>query len=292
MPHNHDHDTTRNIGVAFVLNFTFAIFELAGGIWTISLAITSDAIHVLGDSLSLALAWYLERYAKKGGDSRFSYGYRRFSLLGALINTVILLLGSVYILSEAIPRLINPEPTNAQGMIIFAVVGIVVNGLAALRLRGTDSMNARVVSLHLLEDVFGWIAVLIVSLVLLFTDLYILDPLLSILITLFILYNVIRNLRKTLALFLQGVPDNLNLVAIEDQILSIEEVQSTHHTHVWSLDGVHHVLSSHIVLADNVSKGDLICVREKIKEKLGQFDLSHSTIEIEFGDDDCMIMTD
>ena len=292
MPHNHDHDTTRNIGVAFVLNFTFAIFELAGGIWTNSLAITSDAIHDLGDSLSLALAWYLERYAERGGDSRFSYGYRRFSLLGALINTVILLLGSVYILLEAIPRLVNPEPTNAQGMIIFAVIGIAVNGLAALRLRGTDSMNARVVSLHLLEDVFGWIAVLIVSLVLLFTDLYILDPLLSILITLFILYNVIRNLRKTLALFLQGVPDNLNLVAIEDQILSIEEVQSTHHTHVWSLDGVHHVLSSHIVLADNVSKDDLICVREKIKEKLRQFDLSHSTIEIEFGDDDCMIMTD
>ena len=292
MPHNHNHDTTRNIGVAFVLNFTFAIFELAGGIWTNSLAITSDAIHDLGDSLSLALAWYLEKYAERGGDSRFSYGYRRFSLLGALINTVILLLGSVYILLEAIPRLVNPEPTNAQGMIIFAVIGIAVNGLAALRLRGTDSMNARVVSLHLLEDVFGWIAVLIVSLVLLFTDLYILDPLLSILITLFILYNVIRNLRKTLALFLQGVPDNLNLVAIEDQILSIEEVQSTHHTHVWSLDGVHHVLSSHIVLADNVSKDDLICVREKIKEKLRQFDLSHSTIEIEFGDDDCMIMTD
>ena len=292
MPHNHDHDTTRNIGVAFVLNFTFAIFELAGGIWTNSLAITSDAIHDLGDSMSLALAWYLEKYAERGGDSRFSYGYRRFSLLGALINTVILLLGSVYILLQAIPRLVNPEPTNAQGMIIFAVIGIAVNGLAALRLRGTDSMNARVVSLHLLEDVFGWIAVLIVSLVLLFTDLYILDPLLSILITLFILYNVIRNLRKTLALFLQGVPDNLNLVAIEDQILSIEEVQSTHHTHVWSLDGVHHVLSSHIVLADNVSKDDLICVREKIKEKLRQFDLSHSTIEIEFGDDDCMIMTD
>jgi cobalt-zinc-cadmium efflux system protein len=292
MPHKHDHDTTRNIGVAFVLNFSFAIFELAGGIWTNSLAITSDAIHDLGDSLSLALAWYLERYAGRGGDSRFSYGYRRFSLLGALINTVILLLGSVYILSEAIPRLINPEPTNAQGMIIFAVVGIAVNGMAALRLRGTDSMNARVVSLHLLEDVFGWIAVLIVSLVLLFTDLYILDPLLSILITLFILYNVIRNLRKTLALFLQGVPDNLNLLAIQDQILSIEEVQSTHNTHVWSLDGVHHVLSSHIVLADNVSKDDLICVREKIKEKLRQFDLSHSTIEIEFGDNDCMIMTD
>ncbi len=292
MPHNHNHDTTRNIGVAFVLNFTFAIFELAGGIWTNSLAITSDAIHDLGDSMSLALAWYLEKYAERGGDSRFSYGYRRFSLLGALINTVILLLGSVYILLQAIPRLVNPEPTNAQGMIIFAVVGIAVNGLAALRLRGTDSMNARVVSLHLLEDVFGWIAVLIVSLVLLFTDLYILDPLLSILITLFILYNVIRNLRKTLTLFLQGVPDNLNLVAIEDQILSIEEVQSTHHTHVWSLDGVHHVLSSHIVLADNVSKDDLICVREKIKERLRQFDLSHSTIEIEFGDDDCMIMTD
>ena len=292
MPHDHDSHTTQNIGLAFVLNFAFAVLELFGGIWTNSLAITSDAIHDLGDSLSLALAWFLEKYSYRVGDERFSYGYRRFSLLGALINTIILSIGSIYILSEAIPRLINPESTNAGGMILFAIVGIAVNGIAVLRLQTSESINARVVALHLLEDVLGWIAVLVVSVILLFTDLYILDPILSIAISLFILYNVVRNLRKTVALFLQAVPDNLNIDEIERRILTIEEVNSIHHTHLWSLDGTHHVLSSHIVLADNVSKDDLVCVREEIKHRLRNFDLSHSTIEIEFGEDDCMMMVE
>ncbi|MEA3439494.1 MAG: cation diffusion facilitator family transporter [Chloroflexota bacterium] len=290
MSHNHNHNTTRNIRTAFLLNLSFALLEIFGGIWTNSLAILSDAIHDLGDSFSLGLAWYLEKYSEKERNSTFTYGYRRFSLLGALINTIVLIVGSIFILVNAIPRLLNPEPTNAQGMIIFALVGVAVNGLAVLRLRNSKSMNVRVVALHLIEDVFGWVAVLIMSIILLFTDYYILDPILSILFTGFILFNVVKNLRKTLALFLQAAPDTMNIHQIEQQLLSLEQVQSTHHTHIWSLDGEHHVLSTHVVLADDVSKNDLLCVREEIKFKLKQFDLSHSTIEIEFGEDDCMMI--
>lgn len=292
MPHNHDHETTGNIRTAFFLNLAFTLIEIFGGLWTNSMAILSDAIHDLGDSVSLGLAWYLENYSKRQGDRRYSYGYRRFSLLGALINTTILIVGSVFILSEAIPRLFSPEPTNAPGMVIFALIGIIINGLAVLRLRGTESMNARVVALHLLEDVFGWVAVLVVSILLIFTDYYILDPILSILFTLFILYNVVRNLRKTIALFLQAVPENLDIEEIEGELRTLDMVQSIHHTHIWSLDGVHHVLSTHVVLHEDVSKDDLLCIREEIKFKLRQYDLSHSTIEIEFGEEDCMMLTD
>jgi cobalt-zinc-cadmium efflux system protein len=283
----HSHNTTRNIRLAFFLNLLFTILEIFGGLWTNSLAILSDAVHDLGDSLSLGLAWYLEKYAEKGEDPKFSYGYRRFSLLGALINAVILIVGSLFIISRAIPRLVEPEHTDARGMILFAIVGILVNGLAVFRLRASKSMNARVVAWHLLEDVLGWIAVLIVGVVLLFTDNHLLDPILSILIAIYVLYKVIWNLRETIGLFLQSVPESIEINEILRRVDGIENVESTHHTHVWSLDGEHHVLTTHVVVEESISKIDVRRVKDAIKEVLGAYEFSHITLEIEYGDDDC-----
>jgi len=283
----HSHSSTENIRVAFFLNLLFTLLEIVGGIWTNSLAILSDAVHDLGDSLALGLAWYLDNFSKRSNDRRFSYGYRRFSLLSALINTLVLVGGSIIILSKAIPRLLAPEPANAPGMALFAVFGIVVNGAAVLRLRGEQSMNARVVAWHLLEDVLGWVAVLIVSIVLLAADLYVLDPLLSILITAYVLFNTLRNLWKTAGLFMQAVPENMDLEQIDAALCAIPEVLSTHHTHVWSLDGEHHVLTTHVVVQEDTSKDDLVCIRRSIQDVLRKLQLSHSTVEIEFGDDDC-----
>jgi cobalt-zinc-cadmium efflux system protein len=287
MNHDSRNDDSTNIKTAFFLNLAFTILEIFGGLWTNSLAILSDAIHDLGDSLSLGLAWFLGNYAQRERDRRYSYGYRRFSLLGALVNTLVLLAGSILVLSQAVPRLINPQHSNAQGMLIFAVVGILVNGAAVLRLRGSQSMNARVVAWHLLEDVFGWIAVLIVAIVLLFADIHILDPILSILITLYILYNVLKNLRETLSLFLQRIPQNLDLAEIEDRIANIDRVKSTHHTHIWSLDGEHHVLTTHVVVSDSLSKEQASSVKQEVKQILQPYQLSHLTVEIEYGEADC-----
>jgi cobalt-zinc-cadmium efflux system protein len=290
MDHIHTHDSSGDIKIAFFLNLTFTVIEIFGGIWTNSLAILSDAIHDLGDSLSLGMAWYLERVANKEQDQKYSYGYRRFSLLGALVNTIVLIVGSILVLSQAIPRLINPEPTNARGMIIFAFLGILVNGLAVLRLRGRNTLNARVVALHLLEDVLGWVAVLVVSIaLLLFPHLYILDPLLSILITVYVLYNVIKNLRKTFALFLQAVPENVNLDEIEQRLLEINRVCSTHHTHVWSMDGEHHVLTTHVVVDDDTGKEEVQCIKEEINQISRELDFVHTTVEIEYGDGNCVM---
>jgi cobalt-zinc-cadmium efflux system protein len=150
-------------------------------------------------------------------------------------------------------------------------------------------MNSRIVALHLFEDVLGWLAILIVSIIITYTELYVLDPILSIIITIYILYNVFRNLKKTIELFLQAVPDNIDLKTIENDLNSINHVISTHHTHVWSLDGDHHVISTHIVIDEQISKEDLMCIREEIKQKLRQLKFSHSTVEFEFGDKDCMI---
>ena len=287
--HSHSHQITNNIKLAFFLNLGFAILEIFGGYWTNSLAIVSDAVHDLGDSLSLGLAWYLEKKSNQKGNKVFSYGYRRLSLLAALINTLILFGGSLYVISEAIPRLLNPQPTDAKGMILFAILGIAVNGLAMLRLSRQSSLNASVVAWHLLEDVFGWIAVLIVSITLLFADVYILDPILSLLISAYILYNAIANLRKTITLFLQAVPDNIDIQHLEKSITSLEKVDSTHHTHVWSLDGERHVLTTHIVVVDSTSREDIQSIKSAIQHLGKELNLEHITVEIEYLNEYCQM---
>ena len=290
MTHHHDHaahSSTEGLKIAFVLNLGFALLELVGGLWINSLAIVSDSLHDLGDSVSLGLTWYLDRYAEREEDVQYSYGYRRYSLLGALLNALILIGGGVLILSEAVPRLLRPASPNAQGMVVFAVFGILVNGAAALRLRKNVSFNARMVSWHLLEDVLGWAAVLVVSVVLFFWEIPVLDPLLSIVITLYVLYNVIGNLRKTSAVFLQAVPAEFDIDEIESALQAIKHVCEVHHTHVWSLDGKHHVLTTPLVLEDDVTKQTAMDVKCEAKAALTDLVLTHVTIEIEYGGETC-----
>lgn len=290
--HSHSHQITKDIKLAFFLNLGFAILEIFGGLWTNSLAIVSDAVHDLGDSLSLGLAWYLEKYSNKQSDRAFSYGYRRLSSLAALINTLILFIGSLYVISQAIPRLINPEPTDARGMILFAILGVAVNGLAMVRLTKTTSLNARVVAWHLFEDALGWVAVLIVSVALLFTDYYILDPILSILIAVYIFYNAIANSRKTLLLFLQAVPENIDIQQLEKSILALDKVDSLHHTHVWSLDGENHVLTTHVVIENDTNREEILSIKGVIQHLGEELNLEHITVEIEYLSEYCKMRQD
>jgi len=238
---------------------------------------------------ALGLSWYLNRYSERGQDAQYSYGYRRYSLLGALTSAGVLVVGSVAVLAEAVPRLLAPEPANAPGMALIAVVGIAVNGVAALRVRGGQSLNVRMVAWHLLEDVLGWAVILIVSIVLFFTDWYILDPLLSIVVTVYVLVNVLRNLRKTIALFLQATPDAYDVAALDAQIAELPGANRTHHTHVWSLDGDHHVLSTHVVVEDALTRAESVALKADIRTLAHVRACEHITIEIEFGDDDCSI---
>lgn len=286
--HNHDHGNTKNIQLAFFLNLTFTIFEVIGGFYTNSMAILSDALHDLGDSFALGLAWILEKKSQRGRTKTFTFGHKRFSLLSALINGLILLGGSFFILSEAIPRLMNPEHSNATGMLLFAIVGIIVNGAAVLKLRKGSSMNVRIVATHLLEDVLGWGAVLIISIVMLFKDIHILDPILSILITLYVLFNVIKNIKSTIKIFLQAVPDNVDIDEIENKITSVKNVSSVHHAHMWSEDGEHHVFTVHAVVSTtDISK--ILQIKNTIKSILSKYSISHATVEIEFEEETCFM---
>lgn len=284
---HHDHDESGTIGVAFFLNFSFALIEVAGGLLTNSVAILSDALHDVGDSLALALAWYLQKVSGRGRDRRFTYGYRRFSLLGALINSVILIGGSMVILAMAISRLIAPQPTIALGMLALAVLGIVVNGAAVLRLKKGHSQNAKVVALHLLEDVLGWGAVLVGALVIHFTGWYWIDPLLSLGIAVYILINAYRNLRTATKILLQGIPEGLDLAAIEAKLSAVAGVVSFHDLHLWSLDGERTILTVHLVL-DAPATPEASCrVKQGTVAAMNDLGIDHCTIEIEGPDEPC-----
>lgn len=287
MSHLSSRQGTDDLRLVFLLNLSFTIVEIAGGFWTNSVAILSDAVHDLGDSLALGAAWYLERYAQRGSNRRFSYGYRRFSLLGAWTTTVVLIVGGIFILSEAIPRLFQPEMPHAPGMLFFAMLGISANSIAALRLRGRRSLNTRVAFWHLIEDVLGWVAVFVIAIVLLIVDFPVLDPVLSILITAYILFNVFRHVRQTFLLFLQAVPEDIDLVELRRRLNTLTHVRSTHHTHVWSLDGSQHVLTTHIVV-DNVStKTEVSRLRADVAQLCEEYGFAHTTVEIEWGDNEC-----
>lgn len=295
MSHNHSHNhttTSKNFRTVFFLNFGFTLFEIVGGILTNSIAIISDALHDFGDSISIGLAWYLEKYSHKKSDNKYTYGYGRFSLLGALINAMVLIIGSTFVLANAIPRIIEPQETNAEGMILFAIIGVLVNGAAVFRLKNEESMNARVLMLHLLEDVLGWIAILAVAIALLFWQTYILDAILSIVITLYILFNVTVNLKKTISLFLQATPDHVQLEMIDEKLKSIDKVISSHHTHVWSLDGANHILTTHLIVDKSTTRNEIVRIKSKCKQLFEDLKMTHFTIEIELEDEVCLMKDD
>ncbi len=290
MAHDHSHNTSgKNLKIAFFLNLGFTIFEFIGGIYVNSVAIVSDAVHDLGDSLSLGTAWYLDKKSHQESNSKYSFGYKRFSLLGALINSLVLIAGSIYVISEAVGRILEPESSDAKGMIIFAIIGVTVNGYAAWKLSSGKTLNEKVVSWHLLEDVLGWFAVLIVAIILLFEDIQYLDPALSLLITLYILYNVFKRLKETLFIFLQGVPKDIDLNGLENRILKVENIASLHHMHVWSMEGENHVFTVHLKLKHIQELKQLQEVKERMREILEEYHFDHFTVETELDSDTCKL---
>ncbi len=288
--HEHSHNSTStiaNIRLAFFLNLIFAVAEFIGGLYINSVAVLSDSLHDLGDSISLGLSWYFEKLSHRNRNGKYSYGFRRFSLLGAVINAIILVVGSIFIIREAVLRLMNPVQTNVQGMAIFALIGITINGFAAYRMQRGKTMNAKMLTWHLLEDVLGWVAVLIVSIVMMFVDQPSLDPILSMGLSLFVLYNVIKTLVETISLFLQAVPAEVDMDEIERRIKRLEKVMDVHHTHVWSLDGEENVLTTHIVLAEGAKSQEIRQVKNSIREIAKEFHCDHTTVELEYLKHEC-----
>ena len=301
--HDHDHDddhhhekkgggdVVRDLWIAFILNLVFTVVEFIGGIFSNSMAITTDAVHDLGDTLAIGSALFFEKYSTKKRDAGYSYGYRRYSPMAAFINSIILVAGSVLMISQAIPALFDPQQVKPDIMLGMAIAGMVFNGIAVLKLKhshahghGGHSHNRNTVMLHLMEDLLGWIAVLIGSIIIRFTGWHILDPILSLGIALYILFNAIKGIRATGKILLQAVPDSVKIKALEEKIKSISGIENIHDLHIWTLDGNYDVLTVHI---KPVATADLVD-RKRIQhdaEKLIRAEkIKHYTIQMDWED--------
>ena len=274
--------TEKNILIAFILNLAFSIFELIGGAITNSVAITSDAIHDMGDSLSIGISYLLEHISKKNPDNQYTYGYVRYSVIGSFITTTILLVGSILVIINSTKRLINPVEINYNGMILFAILGTVVNFLAAYFTKEGDSLNQKSVNLHMLEDVLGWIVVLVGAIIMKYTNIYIIDSILSILVAIFILVNSLKNFKAIIDLFLEKTPNNISIPELKEHLLKIKVIKDIHHIHIWSIDGYHNYATMHIVSKDISKK-----LKDKVRKELKEHNITHVTIELENIDEHC-----
>jgi len=275
--------TEKNILIAFILNISFSIIEIIGGFITNSVSIMSDAIHDFGDALSIGLSYFLEKKSKKEPDNKYTYGYIRYSILGAFITTCILTIGSIIVIYNACVRLLNPATINYDGMILFAIFGITVNLLAAWFTKEGKSLNQKAVNLHMLEDVLGWLVVLIGAIIMKFIDITILDSIMSIAVALFILINSVNNFKTIIDLFLEKAPNSISTEELKSHILAIEGILDVHHIHIWSIDGYNNYATMHVI----VKKKSYSKIKTLVKEELKEHGISHVTIEIEDKDEEC-----
>ncbi|WP_413942763.1 cation diffusion facilitator family transporter [Bdellovibrio sp. HCB-162] len=286
--HHHSHAVVGRMKLALALNFGFACIELVGGVLTNSVAILSDALHDFGDALAMGLAIFLEKFSHRKSDGSFSYGYRRFSTLGAVITGVILVVGSIFILMEAVPRLMTPQQPHADGMILLAILGVAVNGFAAFRVSKGESLNEKMLMWHMLEDVIGWALVLVGAIAMKFFHIPQLDAGMAIALALWIMFNVFRNLREALKVFLMASPTQIQVSEVEEAIRKLENVVDIHHGHLWSLDGESHIYTAHVVLGSSATVSDMETVKVQIKNLVKNFGIVEATIETEVSGASCV----
>ena len=266
----------RRILVAFLLNMGFSVFELFGGMYTGSVAILSDALHDFGDAISIGISYILEKKSHKEADERHPFGHARYSVLGAIFTALTLIAGCIVIVYNAITRIIEPTQINYDGMILFAIVGIGVNLAAALFTRKGHSINQAVVTLHMLEDVWGWAAVLIGAVIMRFTDFPLIDPILSIIVAFFIFLHAVKHLKKALDIMLEKTPDGISTMELTSILKKIDGVEDVHHMKIWTLDEEVHCACLHITATDH-SEQIKTAVRTLLEEK----GITYITIEID-----------
>lgn len=272
----------KRILTAFVLNLIFAVFEFIGGALTGSVAIISDSVHDLGDSVSIGISYILEEKSKKEPDDKYTFGYGRYSVLGSLIMTVILIVGSVFVIIHALDRIIHPVEIDYNGMLLFAVFGMGVNLVAAIATRDGDSLNEKAVSLHMLEDVLGWGAVLLGAILMKFTDITYIDPLISIGIAIFLLVHAFKHFKEICDIFFEKTPEGIDIAELKHHLKEIDGVIDIHHFHVRTHDGVNHIATLHVV-----TSSDFATVKKAVKEELLEHGISHTTVEMETPEEEC-----
>ena len=270
--------TKHAVWIAFFLNLSYAIVEfIAGGIFGSS-AVLADSVHDLGDAIAIGISAFLESISNREEDSRYTLGYKRFSLLGAMVTAVILMTGSVLVILENITKIFHPQPVNDEGILWLGIIAVTINVLASLVVRKGKTKNESILSLHFLEDTLGWIAVILMALILRFTDWYILDPLLSLVISFYILSKAIPRFWSTLKIFLDAVPEGVNIQKIETDLAELEHVASINQLNLWTMDGLEKNAIVHVCL-EHVKHME-VC-KESIRNLLKESGFQNITIEVD-----------
>lgn len=278
--HEHAHIPTNSILLTFLLNSFFTILEFFVGILSNSVTISSNAIHDLGDSIILFFSLILERKSRKGRNNKNTYGYRRFAILGNLINSFILLIGGIYIIDNAINRLMNPEVVNGMMMFYFAILGFIINAIGAYKLFKENNTNNKALFINILSDCISWALIIVSSIAVMQFHIYILDTFFSLFIGLWLIYNGVVEINKMFKILIQSVPDDIDIEQIEKIIVEEEKVLDVHDIHIWTLDGYDYIATFHIVI-DSEEVEHLMAIKETIKMKLENYSINHTTIEVD-----------
>ena len=270
--------TKHAVWIAFFLNLSYAIVEfIAGGIFGSS-AVLADSVHDLGDAIAIGISAFLESISNREEDSHYTLGYKRFSLLGAMVTAVILMTGSGMVILENMVKLFHPQPVNEEGLLWLGIIAISVNVLASLVIRKGQTKNESILSLHFLEDTLGWLAVILMAIVLRYTDWYILDPLLSLAISLFILSKAIPRFWSTLRIFLDAVPEGVDIKQVKNDLEQLDNVASINQLNLWTMDGLEKNAIVHACL-DHVKHME-VC-KESIRDLLKESGFQNVTIEVD-----------
>lgn len=284
--YNHDHNHTddvdvSNVRLAFFLNTCFAFVELIGAILSNSITLYSSSVHDFGDSVILFFSILLEKKSAKPRTNKYTYGYRRFSLLANVINSVILIVGAVIILFGAVERIKNPEEVQGLIMFVIAILGIIVNGIGAYKIYKTKDVNQNSIFLNILSDAINWIAILFSSVMIIFFDITIFDSLFSILLACWLLFHGTKEFKSILGQLMQSVPNGINVGEIIDFISQQHGIIDVHDFHVWDLDGTDYICSFHIVVDKSTSIDQTMTIKEELKLKLEKLHINHATIEVD-----------
>ena len=267
-----------SIWLAFFLNLSYAIVEfIAGGIFGSS-AVLADSVHDLGDAISIGISALLETISNREEDGQYTLGYKRFSLLGAILTAVILMIGSVLVILENITKIVGPQPVNEEGVLWLGIIAVGINVLASLVVRKGKTKNESILSLHFLEDTLGWLAVILMAIILRFTDWYILDPLLSLLISSFILWKAIPRFWSTLKIFLDAVPEGIETAKLEKELAALDNVKSVNQLSIWSMDGLENDAIVHVCLEEIEH---MEYCKESIRNLLKDYGFQNVTIEVD-----------
>ena len=270
--------TKHAVWIAFFLNLSYAIVEfIAGGIFGSS-AVLADSVHDLGDAIAIGISAFLESISNREEDSHYTLGYKRFSLLGAMVTAVILMTGSVLVILENITKIFHPQPVNDEGILWLGIIAVSINVLASLVIRKGQTKNESILSLHFLEDTLGWVAVILMAIVLRFTDWYILDPLLSLVISIFILSKAIPRFWSTLKIFLDAVPEGVDIQRVKSDLEQLDHVASINQLNLWTMDGLEKNAIVHVCLKE-IEQMELC--KESIRSKLKDCGFQNITIEID-----------